>query len=59
VSNYGEDPVDQRPHDWTGKDSQSEAVRRSELWNVDHVDETYDPAFLDQLADAVQDTAPP
>jgi len=31
---------------WLGHYSKSEYVRRSGLWNVEHVDETYDPEFL-------------
>ncbi len=34
---------------WLGYWSDRERVRRSGLWNNNHVDETYDPAFLDVL----------
>ncbi|MFC5367151.1 hypothetical protein [Salinirubrum litoreum] len=29
--------------------------RETGLWNVNHVDETYDPAFLDRLQAAAHD----
>lgn len=35
--------------EWLGHYSKSEYVRRSGLWNVKHVDEAYDPAFLDSF----------
>jgi hypothetical protein len=59
LSNYERDAVDPRPDDWLGAHSRHEKIRDSGLWNVDHVDEDYDPAFLDDLADAVADTHPP
>lgn len=59
VSNYGTDSIDPRPDEWLGNDSRSTAIRKSGLWNVDHVDETNDPAFLDRLAEAVEETTPP
>ena len=34
-------------------------IRESGLWNVNHADETYDPAFLDAFEDAVEATTPP
>lgn len=34
---------------WLGRHSPNEAIRRSGLWNVNHTDEQYDPAFLDVL----------
>lgn len=59
VSNYGKDPIDPMNMEWLGNDSRSVAIRRSGLWNVDHVDESYDPDFLDKLAEVVEDTTPP
>jgi len=35
---------------WLGSHSPNRKVRESGLWNVRHVDEGYDPTFLDQLA---------
>lgn len=48
LSNYEREPIDSR-EDWLGQYSRSEKIRRSGLWNVDHVDEDYDPDFLDAL----------
>jgi len=59
VSNYGKDPIDPMNKMWLGNDSCSEAIRQSGLWNVDHVDESSDPDFLDKLAEAVEHTTPP
>jgi len=59
VSNYGKDSIDPRSNGWLGNDSPSQKIRESGLWNVNHVDESYDPAFLDRLAEAVGMTDPP
>lgn len=59
VSNYGKSPIDPRSNEWLGKDCPSQKIRESGLWNVDHVEESYDPAFLDQLAGAIEETNPP
>lgn len=59
VSNYETESIDPRAADWLGSDSPSEKIRNAGLWNVDHVDESYDPAFLDRLAAAVDETTPP
>lgn len=59
LSNYGRDSIDPRSNSWLGKDSVSEAIRESGVWNVDHVDESYNPEFLDRLSEAVNETSPP
>jgi hypothetical protein len=41
--------LDQVSAQWLGLEAASEKVRTSALWNEDHVDEAYDPAFLDTL----------
>ena len=56
VSNYGKPPMDPRADEWLGTDSRSEKIRESGLWNVNHFDESYDPAFLDRLAEAIGET---
>lgn len=43
-----------KPHDppspaWLGLHSPREAIRLSGLWNLNYVDDAYDPAFLDEL----------
>jgi len=59
VSNYGKSSTDPRSNRWLGNASPSKKIRESGLWNVNHVDESYDPAFLDQLAGAIEETEPP
>jgi hypothetical protein len=49
VSNYESAPIDPRRDDWLGRHSPAPEIRESGLWNVNHVDEAYDPAFLDTL----------
>ena len=50
LSNYGKHPFNPPSSAWLGKHSDREKVRASGLWNSNHVDENYDPAFLDVLA---------
>jgi hypothetical protein len=45
--------VDPPAPDWLGHYSDRERVRRSGLWNQNHVEEAYDPAFLDVLGSMV------
>jgi hypothetical protein len=59
LSNFEHEALDPRDDGWLGRYSRSPEIRGSGLWNVNHVDETYDPAFLDRLADAVRETSPP
>lgn len=59
LSNVGSGSIDPRPADWLGSHSRSRKIRESGLWNVDHVDEAHDPAFLDRLERAVAATTPP
>jgi len=56
VSNYAKPSIDARRGDWLGHASPSEEIRESGLWNVDHVREQYDSAFLDRLEAAVEET---
>ena len=56
LSNYQRDTVDARSDGWLGKHSRSEKIRKSGLWNVNHVDEEYDPAFLDDVSEAIENT---
>lgn len=58
LSNYRTDPVDPRSGHWLGYHS-NVAIRRSGLWNSDHVEESYDPAFLDLVEAKVSETTPP
>jgi len=49
LSNYVRDPLDQPSPSWLGTQCDRERVRKSGLWNSKHVDEEYEPAFLDKL----------
>ncbi len=49
LSNYNKPPLDAPSSSWLGRHCNRERVRGSGLWNQNHVDETYDPAFLDEL----------
>ena len=57
MSNYQTEPLDMRDGDWLGMHSPVPAIRRFGLWNIDHVDEEYDPAFLDLMEDRISTTA--
>ncbi len=58
LSNFKTSPIDPRRGDWIGMYSQSPKIRESGLWNVDHVEESYDPSFLDLLSERVAETGP-
>lgn len=49
LSNYNKPLIDAPSSLWLGYRCNREKVRRSGLWNQNHVDETYDSAFLDVL----------
>lgn len=49
LSNFQRAPIDPPSPSWLGQHCNNEKVRESGLWNVDHVGEEYDPAFLDVL----------
>jgi hypothetical protein len=46
LSNYQQTPIDRPSPNWLGAFCDRERVQRSGLWNNNHVDEGYDPAFL-------------
>jgi hypothetical protein len=52
-------PVDIASPEWLGQFSPKGEIRGSSLWNVDHVNGTYDPAFLDKLELLVSNTCNP
>lgn len=58
LSAHGKAPIDPRSKEGSGTDSPSQNIRGSGLWNVNHVDESYDPAFLDRLAGVIEATEP-
>ncbi|MBF0185927.1 MAG: hypothetical protein HQM06_16280 [Magnetococcales bacterium] len=47
-------PVVSASETWLGRHSICKEIRESMLWNSEHVDKTYDPAFLDVLDRFVQ-----
>lgn len=49
LSNYAGQPLDPPSAAWLGRFCDRERVRRSGLWNSNHVEEPYEPAFLDRL----------
>lgn len=57
LSNYDRESIDSRDSSWLGKHSSSEAIRRSGLWNVDHVSEDYEPSFLHTFDNQIEETS--
>jgi hypothetical protein len=53
LSNYGRQPLDPPSAGWLGHHCDRERVRKSGLWNSNHVHESYDPAFLACLDEQV------
>jgi len=55
LSNYNKPGLDPPSQGWLGHHSDRERVRKSGLWNQNHVDEDYDQAFLDTFDRLVSD----
>lgn len=49
LSNWNRKPIDPPSSDWLGRRCSRERIRQSGLWNSNHVDEIYDPVFLDRF----------
>jgi hypothetical protein len=49
LSNFGKEPIDKSSEGWLGLHSPQETIRKSGLWNTNHVGDDYAPAFLDVL----------
>ena len=49
LSNYAGEPLDAASPNWLGHFSLRIKVRRSGLWNQNHVDESYDRGFLNEF----------
>lgn len=58
LSNCNREAIDEASPEWLGRYSGRERVRESGLWNNNHVDEAYDPAYLEILERAVRVTEP-
>ncbi|SIN77738.1 hypothetical protein [Vannielia litorea] len=54
LSNWRKEPIDPPSSSWLGKYCNRERIRSSGLWNSNHVDEAYDPNFLDVLESRVE-----
>ena len=54
LSNYERTPIDPPSSGWLGHHSDREKVRQSGLWNNNHVDGSYDPAFLDIMGQLIE-----
>lgn len=59
ASNYGRESINPRSDGGLGTNSPSEKIRGSELWNVNKVDKSFDPAYFDRFVEAVEETEPP
>lgn len=57
VSNYRKESIDPRQEGWLGRESPRVEIGESGLWNINHVEEQYDPAFLEALSERVMATA--
>jgi|SRR5689334_1087585 len=53
LSNFGRQTIDPPSANWVGNHSPQPTIQQSGLWNTKHVNERYDPHFLDVLADLV------
>jgi hypothetical protein len=49
LSNFGKEPIDTPSKRWLGVHSPQETIRKSGLWNTNHVEDGYTPAFFDVL----------
>ena len=54
LSNYEKEAIDPASVNWLGRHSDRPRVQKSGLWNSNHVDEGYDPSFLDVLEGLVK-----
>lgn len=59
LSNYARAPVDPASVTWIGRRSHREKVAQSGLWNIQHVDEAYDPSFLDAMKRMMEEMETP
>ena len=59
LSNFGRDSIDLPSPSWLGHHCNRVRVRESGLWNSRHVEEPYDPQFLDTLARLIDEMEMP
>ena len=55
LSEFRRPPLDPPSESWLGLHCERGRVSPSGLWNTNHVDDPYDPAFLDDLAHLIAD----
>ena len=53
LSNAGRTPLDPPSKSWLGQYCDRKKVRESGLWNNRHIDDTYDPDFLDKFSSLI------
>ena len=58
LSNFRKEPVDSPSESWVGHHSDRERVCRSGLWNNNHVEDAYDPGFLERFASLIDSHKP-
>ena len=56
LSNFNAEAADPPSPDWLGGQCNRLRVKQSGLWNQNHVDERYDPSFLDTFECLVEQT---
>lgn len=56
LSNRGSAPMDEASSDWLGRSSNRRSVADSGLWNQRHVDDGYEPQFLNRLEARITNT---
>jgi hypothetical protein len=56
VSNAGKELIDPRGDEWLGHHSPVTDIKESGLWNINHVEEEYQPEFLDTFASYIDAT---
>tara|TARA_R110000787_G_scaffold25321_1_gene71221 strand:+ start:152 stop:859 length:708 start_codon:yes stop_codon:yes gene_type:complete len=57
LSNFEKESLDPPSDNWLGHFCNRERVRTSGLWNSNHVNEEYDPAFLDKMERLIEQMA--
>ena len=56
LSGFNRSGGDSPSNNWLGHHSDREKIRKSGLWNSNHVDETYDPSFLNVMESCIDAT---
>lgn len=56
LSNFDKASLDPPSTGWLGRYCNRDKVRKSGLWNQNHVEESYDPHFLDTMEELIADT---